>query len=343
MKNFQTVRQASNIAKKFIRINTYKWLEAAAEDGYTKEKNVLDLKNIKIKPKFLNKVGNLNLEINFFGKIFNSPVVIAPMGHQTQFHKYGEIETAKGARNANILSFYGTQGRMSISDIKNNNKSLSFGWEIFPFGDLNWIDNQINDAHKCNCNSIVLCLDANVRSHRYLDRETSYDARKYGKRTNPLPQNVNQAKFYDWQLVRHIIKKTKLPVIVKGILTLEDAKLAIKHGAKGIWISNHGGRMLNSGISSIEALKKISVIKKKNKKIKIIADGGIEKGSDIIKYLCSGADIVGIGRAALYGLIINGSKGVEKIIDILNSELRVAMINGGFRSFKDFTKNRIYE
>ena len=343
MKNFQTVRQAKNIAKKFTRINTIKWLEAAAEDGFTKEKNILDLKKVKIKPKFLNKVGNLNLKVNFFGKIYNSPLVIAPMGHQTQFHKLGEIETARGANKANILSFYGTQGRMSITDIKNKSKSISFGWEIFPFGDLNWINKQINDAHKCKCNSIVLCLDANVRSHRYLDKETLYDARKYGKRTNPLPQNVMQARFYDWELINHVVKKTNLPVIVKGILTLEDANLAIKKGVSGIWVSNHGGRMFNSGISSLEALKKISKIKKKNKKIKIIVDGGVQKGTDIIKYLCYGADIVGIGRAALYGLIIDGHKGVKRIIDILNSELEVAMINGGFRSLKDFTKKRIYE
>ncbi len=125
MKNFQTVRQAKNIAKKFTRTNTIKWLEAAAEDGYTKEKNILDLKKVKIKPKFLNKVGNLNLKVNFFGKIYNSPLVIAPMGHQTQFHKLGEIETARGANKANILSFYGTQGRMSINDIKNKSNSTS--------------------------------------------------------------------------------------------------------------------------------------------------------------------------------------------------------------------------
>ncbi len=176
-----------------------------------------------------------------------------------------------------------------------------------------------------------------------MDKETLYDARKYGKRTNPLPQNVMQARFYDWELINHVVKKTNLPVIVKGILTLEDANLAIKKGVSGIWVSNHGGRMFNSGISSLEALKKISKIKKKNKKIKIIVDGGVQKGTDIIKYLCYGADIVGIGRAALYGLIIDGHKGVKRIIDILNSELEVAMINGGFRSLKDFTKKRIYE
>ena len=101
--------------------------------------------------------------------------------------------------------------------------------------------------------------------------------------------------------------------------------------------------MFNSGISTIEALKKISQIKKKNKGIILIADGGVDKGSDIIKYLCLGADMVAIGRAAIYGLIIDGADGVNDVINILNSELYTAMINGGFRSLRDFTNKRIYE
>ena len=185
------------------------------------------------------------------------------MGHQTQFHKNGETETAKGAEKSSVLSFFGTQGRISLADIRKKNPKLNFGWEIFPFGKLDWINKQIENVKKNKCNAIVVCLDANVRSRRHLDIETGYDARKFGKRTNPLPQDVEQAKFYDWKLIRHINKRSKLPVIVKGVLTIHDAKQALKHGAKGIWISNHGGRMLNSGISTVEALKKISQIKKK--------------------------------------------------------------------------------
>ena len=122
---------------------------------------------------------------------------------------------------------------------------------------------EIYNCEKYKCNSIVICVDANVRSHRYLDRESFYDARKYGKRTNPLSPNPTIAKFYNWKLIKYIISKTKLPVFIKGILTYEDSLNALKNGASGIWVSNHGGRMFNSGISSIEALKKISLIKKK--------------------------------------------------------------------------------
>jgi isopentenyl diphosphate isomerase/L-lactate dehydrogenase-like FMN-dependent dehydrogenase len=342
MKNFKTLIQAKFEAKKKIRLKTFKWLEAAAENGFTREMNTLDLNRLKIKPSFLAKVGDIDIKKKIFGQNFSSPIIISPMGHQTQFRKMGEVETARGAYKSKTLSYFSTQGRMSLKDIKKNNTNLSFGWEIFPFGNLKWIEQQLKDAEKYKCNSIVLCVDANTRSHRHLDRETSYDARKYGNRTNPESPNPSLGKHYGWELVKYMTKKTKLPVIIKGILTLKDAEACIKNGASGIWVSNHGGRMFNSGISAISALRKISNIKKKYKTI-LFVDGGIEKGSDVIKYLCAGADLVGIGRAAIYGLILDGENGVSRIIEILKSELQTAMVNGGFKSLKSFNKNRIYE
>ena len=117
-------------------------------------------------------------------------------------------------------------------------------------------------------------------------------------------------------------------------------KKAIKYGCDAIWISNHGGRMFNSGISSVDAILQI---KKKltKKKIKIIIDGGVRKGSDVLKFLCLGADYVGIGRPSIHGLIYNGSRGVSEIFKILNNELETSMINGGFKNKKSFNLKRL--
>ncbi len=339
--NFATVRQAQRLAEKKIRKGTFRWLQAAAEDGFTHEKNLIDLNNLRIIPKHLAKVLNIKMNSSFFGTNIKSPLILSPMGHQTQFHNQGEIEMAKGVSLEKSISFFGTQGRMSLKDIRTKNKESKLGWTIFPFGDYDWIFNQIKSAEKYKCVAICICIDANVRSHRYLDRETlSYDARKYGKRTNPQSPAPKLALRYDWSLIKKIRKKTKLPLIIKGILTPEDAVNSIKCGADAIWISNHGGRMLNSGISGVEALTEINKKIKKGK-TKIIVDGGIRRGSDILKYLCLGADYVGIGRPAIYGLICNGYYGVKEIFNILNNELLTAMVNGGFKNLKSFHKSRI--
>lgn len=338
---FATIRQAENSAKKIIRKGTFQWLQAAAEDGFTHHENIKDLDSIKILPKHLSKAVEIKYSSFFFKDRIESPLILSPMGHQTQFNKLGEIEMAKGTSLSNTLGIFGTQGRMSLDDIRKKNLTAKIAWTIFPFGDQKWILNQINSAEKNKCTAIVICVDANIRSHRYLDRELlKYDARKYGKRTNKTSPNPELALKYDWKLINFIKKNTRLPLIVKGILTVNDAKKAIKSGADGIWISNHGGRMFNSGISGVRAL--INIKKKiKSKKIKIIVDGGVRRGSDIIKYLCLGADYVGIGRPAIYGLICGGSEGVRKVFEILNDELRTAMINGGFNNLKSFLKNRL--
>ena len=168
-----------------------------------------------------------------------------------------EIETAKGISTMNSVGVFGTQGRMSLADIRKIIKKQIYVGQFFPFGPLKWIHTQIKSAEKHKCLAIVVCIDANIRSHRYLDRETRYDARTVGKRTNPNPPNQKAALFYDWELIRFIKKKTKLPVIAKGILSTEDALNCIRLKCDGLWISNHGGRMFNSGISGVEALREI--------------------------------------------------------------------------------------
>ena len=340
MKNFVTLREAEKFAEKKINKKIFNWLQSGAEDNYTYEKNFQDLRKIQIKPLHLNKIKNINLDSNFFGEKISSPIILSPMGHQTQFHKNGEEEMGKGIDKINSIAFFSTQGRISLNDIRKKNKNLKIGWTIFPFGDKNWIKKEIDSAIKNKCIAIAICIDANVRSHRYQDRESRYDARSIGRRTNPISPNPKIALQYDWSLISYIKKLTKIPVIAKGILTSDDMKKAVKFGCDAIWISNHGGRMFNSGISSVDAILKIKK-KFKKKKIKIIIDGGVRKGSDVLKFLCLGADYVGIGRPSVHGLIYNGSKGVSEIFKILNSELETSMINGGFKDKKSFNIKRL--
>tara|TARA_B110000305_G_scaffold48353_1_gene51948 strand:- start:99 stop:1133 length:1035 start_codon:yes stop_codon:yes gene_type:complete len=339
-KLFVTLREAEKIVKNKISTKIFNWLQSGAEDSHTYLKNFEDLKNIKIKPSHLTKFNALSTESIFFKKKISSPIILSPMGHQTQFHKEGEIEMARGVAKAKTIAFFGTQSRMKLSDIRKVNKNTYIGWTIFPFGDKQWIKKQIVTAEKNKCVAIAVCIDANVRSHRYSDRETRYDARKIGKRTNPISPNPKLATSYDWNLIKFIKRNSSLPIIVKGVVTVEDAKNALKSKADGIWISNHGGRMFNSGISCVDAIKDIKKTFK-NKKMIVIVDGAVRKGSDIIKYMSLGADFVGVGRPAIHGLAVAGNRGVTNIFEILKNELLTSMVNGGFKNFKSFKRSRL--
>jgi len=337
-KKFTNIIQAERIAKKLIRKGTFNWLVSGAEDGHTCNCNIEDLKKIKIIPRILTKNKNLKLSSKIFNEEIKSPLILSPMGHQTQFNKLGEYATAAALNKIGHLGFFSTQGRIRFSELRKRNPKAKLIYQIFPFGNKDWILKEIRQAEKYKSMALSFCFDAPVRSHRYLDRESNYDARKYGI-GEPISQDPSLALNYDWEFLRWIKSKTKLKIIPKGLISIDDIILSIKYASDALWISNHGGRMFNSGISATSVL--INLRKKTKVKIPIIVDGGVRKGTDIIKYMCLGANFVGIGRPAIYGLIIDGQKGVEKIFSILIQELKSAMLNGGFMSIKDMDFKRL--
>ncbi len=336
---FVTIREVQKKSSKKIRKGTNVWFESGAENELTTEKNIKDLDNIQIYPKLLNKNFQPSIEVNFLNKKYPSPLILAPMGHQTQFHKDGEIEMAKGTKKSKILSCFNTQGRINLNEIKKYSKNDNLIWQIFLFGDKEWIIKQIRLAEKNKCLALSICLDAPVRSYRYSDRETRYDARKYGRRSQKVSPDIEMALKYDFSIIGWIKKQTKLPIIPKGIVNYKDTIKLIDQGVDALWLSNHGGRMFNSGISGIDILNDHKKFIKT--KLPIIVDGGVRKGSDIIKYLSLGADMIGIGRPAIYGLIADGYKGVENVFDILHNEFKIAMTNGGYKNIAELNKSNI--
>ncbi len=336
-KKFYTIREAEKIASAKTRKGTFIWAQSGSEDDYTTNKNIADLNSIKIYPRVLKKIIKADTTVSFLNNKFESPLVLSPMGHQTQFHKRGEIETTIGLKNINIPITFTTQGRTTLNEIRNYSVPKKLIWQFFLFGDKSWILKQIRLAEENECLAISICLDAPIRSFRYSDRETKYDARKYGSRSLELSPDVSMALKYNFSIIEWIRSKTKLPIIPKGIMHLNDTKRLVNLGADAIWLSNHGGRMFNSGISVCDILTDHKKYLKKNK-IPIIADGGIRRGSDIIKYLSLGADIVGVGRPALYGLMANGKKGVENIFKILQEELFISMTNSGIKDIKSIKR-----
>jgi len=336
----RTIRELEAFAKKKASKGTFNWLNAAAENGNTKIINEEVFKKVEMIPSFFKDTSRLDLSTKFYNNKLSMPLIISPMGHQTQFHPNGEAELAIGTKSENILLSFSTQGRMPLSLIKKKYPQGKFIWDFFPFGPKKWIKEQIIDAKKAGAIGCALTIDAPIRSVRYLDREINYDARKHGKFYKPMPPDISygrKLKSEDLKWMKEYCGKT--PFIVKGILSSHDANLAIKNGADVIWVSNHGGRMLESCYSSLKAL--IEVKKNVKKKIPIFFDSGVRSGSDVLKAIGLGADIVGLGRLAIYGLIAGGKIGVQHMLLLLREELETAMINSGLRSINDISEKNI--
>ena len=178
------------------------------------------------------------------------------MGHQTQLTKRRKIDLLRCNKKPDFI-FFSTQGRLKLEDIISRDNKSNFAWQIFPFGDKKWIEQEIKiDYERCKALALGICLDAPVRSVRYLDRESRYDARKFGKRSLPVSPDISLALKYDWGI--HILAKKEIILILipKGILSKYDLEMCIKLKLPAIWVFNHGGRMFNSGISTSSFLIK---------------------------------------------------------------------------------------
>ena len=155
-KEFITIREAEKMASIKTRKGTFIWAQSGSEDDYTTNKNITDLNNIKIYPRVLRKIIKTDTSINFLNKNFELPLILSPMGHQTQFHKRGEIETTKGLKNINIPISFTTQGRTTLQEIRQHSVPNKLIWQFFLFGNKSWILKQIRLAEENDCLAISI-------------------------------------------------------------------------------------------------------------------------------------------------------------------------------------------
>lgn len=310
--------QIREFAKKKISIKAWNWLENGSEWGNTSQINKNEFKKIKIIPRIFSYNSITYASKDFLNSNLSIPLIIAPMGHLTQFHKDGEAELALGAEKSSTFITISSLTRLNLNEIRKKSKSAKVLYQLYFYNSKNWIESEIKKALKIGVKGFVFTVDSPVASKKYQTVIDNYDARKFGRRSNY--SNINKKIILpDWDDIKWLKKVIKnKPLFIKGIMDPNDAKKSIRYGADGIWVSNHGGRVFESNVSSLEMLP---VIRKKiGKKKLIIFDGGVRTGSDILRANILGANIVAIGRPAIYGLVANGSDGVKKTFELFEEE-----------------------
>ena len=326
-----TLRELYKMAKSRAPKKAWNWMNNGTERELTLGQNMESFKKYKMNSRVLRDVSKINTQVNFLGVKLNFPLIISPVGYSTQFHKYGELELARGAYLQNTFLTLSPVSSIRIDDIIKKVPKSNIIYQFYALNPRKWVVNEIKKVTKLKVKAICVGTDVPVKSVKYQTREDRYDARKHGKKTNPGPP-LQKMSSLNWNDIIWLRKITKLPIIIKGIMNTEDAKKSFRCGANAIWVSNHGGRSLDSGIASIDVLKEIR--KAVRNKI-IIFDGGIRTGSDILKAISLGANIVSIGRPSLCGLIVNGSKGVNKTFELFKEEFISTMGLCGCKSINE--------
>ncbi len=360
MQTITCVEDLREIYKKRVPKMFIDYAESGSYSEQTLKWNREDLQKIKLKQKILTDVSKRDTKTTIAGKPVNVPLVLAPIGLCGMQHADGEILAARAAAEAGIPFTLSTMSVCSIEDVASETNK-PFWFQLYVMKDREFIRNLIARAAAAKCSALVLTVDLQILAQRHRDIKNGLTVppkmkvanildimtkprwamgilgtkrRSFGNLVGHVKGLSNTgslgawtAEQFDpalnWEDVKWIRKLWKGKLIIKGIMEVSDARLALKHGADGIVVSNHGGRQLDGAPSSISALPKI--VDAVGDKTEILFDGGVRTGQDLMRGIALGAKGALIGRAFVYGLGANGQQGVRTAIECIRKELDMSM------------------
>jgi isopentenyl diphosphate isomerase/L-lactate dehydrogenase-like FMN-dependent dehydrogenase len=353
-KDFYSVFQFEHEARKILPLNIYNFFAGGAGEELSLKENMASFDRLKLVPRVLKEINSCNLSTQLLGQNISFPVLIAPMAFQNLAHAEGELAVAKAVSLHGTIMTVSTLSTSSLKDIKESS-SISPWFQVYIYKDREITKNLIKQADKLNYGAIVLTVDTPFYAKRMRELQNPISLKSYSQvvnlveaglkldSINPsiLPQYLSSLleSNIGWKDIEWIRSITSLPIILKGILHPEDMQIAIDHNIQGVILSNHGGRQLDTAITALEAL--LLVKESTKNEIDIIVDGGIRKGSDILKALALGAKAVMVGRPIIWGLGVNGENGVHQVLGILKKELCISMALTGTASIRSLDGNII--
>jgi len=328
------------------------YVATGIDDEVTLRANREDFLKFQLLPRRLRDVSTVDMGVELFGTRFDTPIVIAPTGGNMILHPDGEVAVARGARPGNHLFILSAVSNYSVEDVTAA-RGAPVWFQLYVSPDWSVGMALAKRAEAAGCPVIVVAVDRVAgRNQETMFRLRREDDRDCGACHSPgIPQRVLRRHNYDgidmsrlknwesanltWDFLKQLRDATRMKIVVKGIVTAEDARLCVDNGMDGLIVSNHGGRSEDNGRSTIDALPEI--VAAVGGRIPVQVDSGFRRGTDILKALAIGAQAVCIGRPYLWGLGAFGQDGVERVLELLRTELKTAMQQCGVRTLKDIT------
>ncbi|MEY4762005.1 MAG: L-lactate dehydrogenase [Pseudomonadota bacterium] len=349
------------VARKVLPPAHWGFLSSGVDGDVTLRANSEAYARWQLKSRRLVDVSRLDLSTAVLGTRMSSPLFLSPIGSQRAFHALGEMEVAKAARSRNALQVVSTVASMPLETVIEA-RGAPVWLQLYTTSSPAVMAKLVRRAEKAGCPVVAVTVDtpagrntATATRLRREDTRTCANCHVVGPGGDPLPNLALKPMFagietqglgytspsLTWDFVKRLRDLTTMKIVLKGIEDEVDARLAVEHGADGVYVSNHGGRAFESGRGTVESLAE--VVRGVDGKIPVLLDGGIRRGTDVYKALALGASAVGIGRPQVWGLASFGQQGVERVLDILNMELRYAMAGCGVRAPREITAASLYD
>lgn len=335
-------------ARQTLMPGHYTYMALGGDSGGTLRANREGFEQFRLRVRRLVDGSTIDTSIDLFGQNYPVPILIAPCGAQKAFHPEGEIAVARAARSKGVEQILSTVSSTTVEAV-NQARGRPVWFQLYTSPDWDETQTRVRRAEDDGCPVLVLTVDLPASNREVLAR--------HRRDSNPECQACHAAdagiipplpmvgtgqistSFLNWEYVDRLRESTSMRLLIKGIVTAEDAYLAVAHGVDGIIVSNHGGRSEDSGRSTIECLPE--VVAAVGGRIPVIIDSGFRRGTDIFKALAIGADAIAIGKPYLWGLGSFGQEGVETVLDILARELEIVMRQAGTPRLADISRNHL--
>lgn len=335
------------LAKRRLSEMTLALINGGAADELTVAWNRTAFDQIRLRPRVLVDVSRLDCQISLLGLTLPHPILLAPAAYHRMVHPEGEIATAQGASESGSLFVVSSASNTRIHPIARASQSPLW-FQMYVQSDRGFVTDVIQEVEDAGCRALVVTVDAPVVGPRY--RQIRSGFKLPPGLELPYMEDVNRGRDslmrggntrMTWKEIEWVKSVTKLPVILKGILDPADARLAVDAGVAGIIVSNHGGRMLDTAPATISVLEQVT--QAVGEQLPVLMDGGIRRGTDIVKALALGARAVLIGRPYLHGLAVAGAAGVAQVVGMLKDELEQAMALTGRPSIRQIDRSVLWD
>tara|TARA_Y100000590_G_C15615612_1_gene975599 strand:- start:9 stop:1157 length:1149 start_codon:yes stop_codon:yes gene_type:complete len=377
LKSCHNVEDFRELAKKRLPSPIFHYIDGGSDDEVTLKRNTESFNKCDLVPNVLTDVSNVDLSTTVLGQKINFPLFLSPTSMHRLYHHEGESASAKAAEKMGTIFSMSTMATTSIEEIGNLTRGPKL-FQLYIHKDRGLTDNLIERCNRAKFHALCLTVDTVVAGNRERDHRTGFSTppkltlgsllsfalhpnwslnylfRKKFELANLIHMTEKGSSIersvmgyineqfdpsMNWKDAEYCIKKWGGPFALKGVMSVEDAKKAIDIGATAIMISNHGGRQLDGGRAPFDQLSEI--VDAVGDRIEVILDGGVRRGSHVLKALALGAKSCSFGKGYLYALGAGGQKAIEIILEKMKSEIKRNMILMGCKSVKDLNKSKI--
>ncbi|CAL5014809.1 unnamed protein product [Urochloa decumbens] len=349
------VSDYEELAKQKLSKMVFDFYASGAEDQWTLKENREAFSRISFRPRVLIDVSHVNMSMSVLGYNISMPIMVAPTALHKLAHPEGEVASARAAAAAGTIMMLSSWSSCSIEEVNLSGPGLRF-FQLSVFKDRNFVQQLVRRVEDAGYKAIAVTVDAPRLGRREADIRnrfalpenvvlkcfegldlSSMDKANVSGLAAYVASQINSS--LSWKDIKWLQTITQLPILVKGVITAEDARIAIECGVAGIIVSNHGGRQLDHLPATISCLEE--VVGEAKGRVPVFLDGGIRRGTDVFKALALGASGVFIGRPVLFALAVDGEAGVKKALQMLRDELEIAMALSGCTSLKEITRGHV--